>query len=128
LISLNPTACLVRFSGNFRTLPPFFGNKPATRFTVSRRAFPDERLWHGLLLASRDKPAFTSNFEPVLIRSCYSRGMRQRDAQGRQKQEELLAKSSGEGVTTSRTGTFSGKSNQAPNETEKKVTPAGRSA
>jgi hypothetical protein len=54
--------------------------------------------------------------------------MRQRDAQGRQKQEELLAKSSGEGVTTSRTGTFSGKSNQAPNETEKKVTPAGRSA
>jgi hypothetical protein len=28
-----------------------------------------------VLLASRDKPAFRSNFEPVLIRSCYSLGM-----------------------------------------------------
>ncbi|HME98967.1 MAG TPA: hypothetical protein VKK06_03780 [Terriglobia bacterium] len=55
-------------------------------------------------------------------------GDKQREAQRRKKQEELRKKSSAEGVTTSRTPTNAGISNQAPNKTQKKDTPEGRSA
>jgi len=49
-------------------------------------------------------------------------GDKQREAQLRKKQEELWKKSSAEVAPTSKTPAKADKSNQAPNETEKKDT------
>jgi len=55
-------------------------------------------------------------------------GDKQREAQRRKKQEELLKKSGAKGVPTSRTPTNADKSNQTPNTTEEKDTTERRSA